>query len=128
MGYPIADVVTTSRPFGTFAFGLRMANDGSTLNNYSLSSAVVNSTGFTANDYGIVSRGGLQSSPFTCYTELGDKSAEVLVYTPLGQSTGLNQIGGTGSVQNGIRYFGCMHPVNAPFDLWWRPMSGWSDS
>ena len=122
MGYAYDSVVNSSRPFGTFAFGMRMANDGSTLNNYSLSSSVVNSTGFTAADYGIVSRGALQSSPFTCYTELGDKSAEVLVYN------GLNQIGGTGSVQNGIRYFGCMHPINAPFDLWWRPMSGWSDS
>ena len=122
LGYAYDSVVNSSRPFGTFAFGMRMANDGSTLNNYSLSSSVVNSTGFTAADYGIVSRGALQSSPFTCYTELGDKSAEVLVYN------GLNQIGGTGSVQNGIRYFGCMHPINAPFDLWWRPMSGWSDS
>ena len=122
LGYTYDSVVGTSRPFGTFAFGMRMANDGSTLNNYSLSSTVVNSAGFTTADYGIVSRGALQSSPFTCYTELGDKSAEVLVYN------GLNQIGGTGTTQNGIRYFGCMHPINAPFDLWWRPLSGWSDS
>ena len=122
LGYAYDSVVNTSRPFGTFAFGLRMANDGSTLNNYSLNSSVSGSAGFTAADYGIVSRGALQSSPFTCYTELGDKSAEVLVYN------GLNQIGGTSTTQNGIRYFGCMHPINAPFDLWWRPMSGWSDS
>ena len=122
LGYAHDSVVNTSRPFGTFAFGLRMANDGSTLNNYSLSSSVSGSAGFTAADYGIVSRGALQSSPFTCYTELGDKSAEVLVYN------GLNMIGGTSTTQNGIRYFGCMHPINAPFDLWWRPMSGWSDS
>jgi hypothetical protein len=115
-------LIGTSRPFGTFAFGMRLANDGSTLNMNTLSSAVANSTGFTAADPGIVSRGTLQSSPFTCYTELGDKSAEVLVYN------GLNQIGGTGTTQNGIRYFGCMHPINAPFDLWWRPLSGWSDS
>ena len=38
---------------------------------------IVNSYGLTTADYGIVSRGALQSSPFTCYTELGDKSAEV---------------------------------------------------
>jgi hypothetical protein len=117
-----ANLVGTSRPFGTFAFGMRLANDGSTLNMNTLSSTVANSTGFTTTDPGIVSRGTLQSSPFTCYTELGDKSAEVLVYN------GLNQIGGTGTTQNGIRYFGCMHPINAPFDLWWRPLSGWSDS
>ena len=122
LGYAYDSVVNTSRPFGTFAFGLRMANDGSTLNNYSLSSSVSGSGGFTSTDFGIVSRGTLQSSPFTCYTELGDKSAEVLVYN------GLNMIGGTSTTQNGIRYFGCMHPINAPFDLWWRPMSGWSDS
>lgn len=122
LGYAYDSVVNTSRPFGTFAFGLRMANDGSTLNNYSLNSSVSGSGGFTTTDFGIVSRGTLQSSPFTCYTELGDKSAEVLVYN------GLNMIGGTSTTQNGIRYFGCMHPINAPFDLWWRPMSGWSDS
>jgi hypothetical protein len=124
LGYSYDSVVGTSRPFGTFAFGMRMANDGSRLNEYSFlaGSTVVNSAGFTAADYGIVSRGALQSSPFTCYTELGDKSAEVLVYN------GLNQIGGTSLTQNGIRYFGCMHPINAPFDLWWRPLSGWSDS
>lgn len=115
-------LIGTSRPFGTFAFGMRLANDGSTLNMNTLSSSVANSSGFTTADPGIVSRGTLQSSPFTCYTELGDKSAEVLVYN------GLNQIGGTGATQNGIRYFGCMHPINAPFDLWWRPLSGWSDS
>lgn len=115
-------LIGTSRPFGTFAFGMRLANDGSTLNMNTLASTVVGSAGFRTTDPGIVSRGTLQSSPFTCYTELGDKSAEVLVYN------GLNQIGGTGTTQNGIRYFGCMHPVNAPFDLWWRPLSGWSDS
>ncbi len=120
--YSYDSVVNGSRPFGTFAFGLRMANDGSTLNDYTLSNLVANSTGYTAGNFGIVSRGTLQSSPFTCYTELGDKSAEVLVYD------GLNQIGGTGATQNGIRYFGCMHPINAPFDLWWRPLSGWQDS
>ncbi len=122
MGYPYDSIVGTSRPFGTFAFGLRMANDGSTLNTYSLNSNVVNSSGFTSADFGIVSRGMLQSSPFTCYTELGNKSAEVLVYN------GLNQRASSDPVQNGIRYYGCMHPINAPFDLWWRPLSNWSDS
>jgi hypothetical protein len=124
LGYTYDSVVGTSRPFGTFAFGMRMANDGSTLNTYSLDAAVANSAGFTKADYGIVSRGALQSSPFTCYTELGDKSCEVLVYNA-------NQVGGNPfdpKAQKGIRYYGCMHPINAPFDLWWRPLSGWSDS
>ena len=110
---------TKPRPFGTFAFGLRMANDGSTLNEYSINdNRVVNSAGFRKADFGIVSRGMLQASPFTCYTELGEKSAEVLVVN------GDNQSG----TQNGIRYYGCMHPINAPFDLWWRPLSDWKDS
>ncbi len=123
LGTPYSEAVGTSYPFGTFAFGLRMANDGTTLNDYKLDSAVVNSGGFTAADYGIVSRGGLQSSPFTGYTELGDKSAQVLVYDGLNQAPSA-----TSTVQNGIRYFGCMHPINAPFDLWWRSISGgWSD-
>jgi hypothetical protein len=116
-------LLNTSQPFGTFAFGLRMANDGTTFNSYNLGTNVVNSEGFRNNTQGFVSRGTLQSSPFTGYTELGDKSAQVLVYNGLNQATS-----STSPTQNGIRYFGCMHPINAPFDLWWRPMVGWSDN
>jgi hypothetical protein len=122
-GFPIDSVIGRSSPFGTFAFGLRMANDGTNLNNYTSGANVANSTSFQAGDPGIVSRGMLQASPFTCYTELGDKSAQVLVYN--GQSQASSS---TSATQNGIRYFGCMHPINAPFDLWWRPMAGWMDS
>ena len=112
------------RPFGTFAFGMRLATDGSTLNSYSLKSTDVNSAGFTNADPGIVSRGMLQSSPFTCYTELGDKSAEVLVF----DANMFGDNGRTSTKQKGIRYFGSGHPINAPFDLWWRPLSGKGDS
>jgi hypothetical protein len=98
-----------SQPFGTFAFGLRMANDGTPLGANNLDASLVNSGGFTSADAGIVSRGMLQSSPFTCYTELGDKSAQVLVYNGLSQASS-----STSTTQNGIRYFGCMHPINAP--------------
>lgn len=80
LGYTYDSVIGTSRPFGTFAFGMRLANDGSTLNSYTLNNSVANSLGFLKTDPGIVSRGTLQSSPFTGYTELGDKSAEVLVF------------------------------------------------
>ena len=112
------------RPFGTFAFGMRLATDGSTLNTYSLKSTDDNSTGFVKGDPGIVSRGMLQSSPFTCYTELGDKSAEVLVFDKnMHVDNGRDR-----ALQNGIRYFGSGHPINAPFDLLWRPLSGPSDS
>jgi hypothetical protein len=95
---------TNPRPFGTFSFGLRLANDGTT----------------TA-DRGVVSRGTIQSSPFSGYTELGDKSREVLTDIPIatGQVTALG---------DGIQYQGALHPVNAPFDLYYRPLSGWMDS
>jgi len=127
LGYTYDSVIGTSRPFGTFAFGMRLANDGSTLNSYTLNSSVANSAGFLTTDPGIVSRGTLQSSPFTGYTELGDKSCEVLVFNANQYGT---PVGGyfEPTKQNGIRYYGCMHPINAPFDLWWRPLSGWSDS
>ena len=112
------------RAFGTFAFGMRLATDGSNLNSYSLTSKDVNSAGFTNADPGIVSRGMLQSSPFTCYTELGDKSAQVLVYN---SAQSLDD-GRDSTKQLGIRYFGSGHPINAPFDLWWRPLSDDKDS
>jgi len=127
--YRYEDYVGKSRAFGTFAFGMRMANDGSTLNSYTITDPlkVANSQTYTTADYGIVSRGMLQSSPFAGYTELGDKSCEVLVYnanmygTPAGSYFDPKK-------QNGIRYYGCMHPINAPFDLWWRPLSDAKDS
>ena len=95
---------SSPRPFGTFSFGLRLANDG-----------------VTKTDRGVVSRGTLQSSPFSGYTELGDKSREVL--TDLTVATG--QVTALG---DGIQYQGALHPVNAPFDLYYRPLSGWMDS
>ncbi|MEY4404060.1 MAG: hypothetical protein RIR91_2095 [Verrucomicrobiota bacterium] len=100
----LADVRTSPRPFGTFSFGLRLANDGT-----------------VKLDRGVVSRGTLQSSPFSGYTELGDKSREVL--TDLSPLT--NQVTALGE---GIQYQGALHPVNAPFDLYYRPLSGWMDS
>ena len=100
----LADVRTSPRPFGTFSFGLRLANDGT-----------------VKVDRGVVSRGTLQSSPFSGYTELGDKSREVL--TDLSPLT--NQVTALGE---GIQYQGALHPVNAPFDLYYRPLSGWMDS
>ena len=100
----LVDVRTSPRPFGTFSFGLRSANDGT-----------------VKLDRGVVSRGTIQSSPFSGYTELGDKSREVL--TDLSPTT--NQVTVLG---DGIQYQGALHPVNAPFDLYYRPLSGWMDS
>ena len=92
------------RPFGTFSFGLRLAHDGT-----------------TKLDQGVVSRGTIQSSPFSGYTELGDKSREVL--TDLSPTTGR-----VTALGDGIQYLGASHPVNAPFDLYYRPLTGWMDS
>lgn len=100
----LANLRSSPRPFGTFSFGLRLANDGT-----------------VKLDRGVVSRGTIQSSPFSGYTELGDKSREVL--TDLRPVT--NQVTALG---DGIQYQGALHPVNAPFDLYYRPLSGWMDS
>ena len=100
----LVDLRNYARPFGTFSFGLRLANDGQ-----------------VKVDRGVVSRGTIQSSPFSGYTELGDKSRDVL--TDLSPTTG--QVTAMG---NGIQYQGALHPVNAPFDLYYMPLSGWMDS
>lgn len=100
----LSDLRQSTRPFGTFCFGLRLANDG-----------VVKA------DRGVVSRGTIQASPFSGYTELGDKSRDVL--TDLSPTTG--QVAAMG---DGVQYQGALHPVNAPFDLYYMPLSGWMDS
>ena len=100
----LANLRNSARPFGTFAFGLRLANDGQ-----------------VKIDRGVVSRGTIQSSPFSGYTELGDKSRGVL--TDLSPLTGQ-----VASIGDGVQYQGAMHPINAPFDLYYMSLSDWKDS
>ncbi len=98
----MSDAVLAPRPFGTFCFGLKLANDGVVLDKR-----------------GVVSRGLIQSSPLVGFTALGVLSQELL--TDLGPN-------GQVAVNNGVQYLGAMHPVNAPFDFYFLPLSGWMDS
>jgi hypothetical protein len=115
------------RAFGTFSFGLRLSNDGFLLRD--------SRTGVKT-----ASKGVLQASPFTTYTELGWKSSEVLTgfmyanadVTSRSQISMLGQqgrpSGGGGnwanaSVNHGIQYSGALNPINAPYDLYFQPLS-----
>lgn len=124
----IGDAAAAPRAFGTFAFGLRLSNDGVSQYN--------NRTGVKT-----VSKGFLQASPFTTYTEIGQKSAEVLTAYPyasgnVADSSTLSmsgQIGATSgasfysSSNSGVQYAGALNPVNAPYDMYFLPMTGFGD-
>jgi len=126
----LADAAATPRAFGTFAFGLRLSNDGVALRD--------DRTGVKT-----LSKGFLQSSPFTTYTELGQKSAEVLTAYPYASANVADhrttpvapQFIKTGSgaafysaANTGVQYAGAFNPLNAPYDLYFLPMSGFVDS
>ncbi|NBV79884.1 MAG: hypothetical protein EBR62_08500 [Verrucomicrobia bacterium] len=124
----VADAAVAPRAFGTFAFGLRLSNDGVTQYN--------NRTGVKT-----VSKGFLQASPFTTYTEIGQKSAEVLTAYPYASANVADgstvsmagQIGATSggafysSSNSGVQYAGALNPINAPYDLYFLPMTGFAD-
>ena len=125
----LADAAASPRAFGTFAFGLRLSNDG-----------VAQHDGRTG--VKTLSKGFLQASPFTTYTELGQKSAEVLTAypyasanvtdrstVPVGDQIGAGNRASFYSAGNsGVQYPGALNPVNAPYDLYFLPMSGFVDS
>ena len=124
----MSDAAVNSRAFGTFSFGLRLSNDG--VSQYTTRSGIKT-----------VSKGFLMSSPFTTYTEIGQKSAEVLTAYPYSSSNyadpttmGMSgQIGATNpgafysSSNTGVQYSGALNPVNAPYDLYYLPMTGFGD-
>ena len=123
----IADAAAAPRAFGTFAFGLRLSNDGVSQYN--------NRTGVKT-----VSKGFLQASPFTTYTEIGLKSAGVLTAFPyasanVADSSTISMVGQYGegvggfysSANSGVQYAGAMNPANAPYDLYFLPMTGFAD-
>ncbi len=122
------DIQAGSRAFSTFAFGLRLSNDGLSQHN--------SRTGVKT-----ASRGFLQANPFTTYTELGLKSATLM--TPYRFATA--DITSTAKVavgpqyepsnggyfttaNSGITYSGAMNLVNAPFDMYFLPLSDFSGS
>ena len=130
---------TTSTDFGTFSFGLRLSNDG--IADSARTGAGGTST-TTVNGVKTTSRGALQVSPFTTYTELGQKSAEVLTAFRYSTSTvtdpsTLDVVAQVGlnpklnppyvsvstdpfftSTNTGIQYAGARNPLNAPYDLY----------
>ena len=127
---PIESLTAQPRAFGTFAFGLRLSNDG--VAQYD------SRTGIKT-----VSKGVLQASPFTTYTELGQKSAEVLTalrysstdVTNSATQTIAAQIGlmsGAGSfyssANSGVQYGGALNVINAPYDLYFLPLTDFKDA
>ncbi len=124
----LADAAAAPRAFATFAFGLRLSNDG--VSQYNARTGVKT-----------VSKGFLQASPFTTYTEIGQKSAEVLTAYPYASSNVADpgtvsmagQIGATNpgafysSSNSGVQYAGALNPINAPYDLYFLPMTGFAD-
>ena len=125
----LADAESAPRAFGTFAFGLRLSNDG--VAQYDSRTGVKT-----------VSKGFLQASPFTTYTEIGQKSAEVLTAFRYANAnvadtrtqTMAGQIGAESgssfysSSNSGVQYAGALNPVNAPYDLYFLPMTGFADA
>jgi len=125
----MADAAVAPRAFATFAFGLRLSNDG--VSQYDSRTGVKT-----------VSKGFLQASPFTSYTEIGQKSAEVLTaYRYLNANVAdtrtqsmSGQIGAeSGSwfysaSNSGVQYAGALNPVNSPYDLYFLPMTGFADA
>lgn len=125
----LADAAVAPRAFGTFAFGLRLSNDG--VAQYDSRTGVKT-----------VSKGFLQASPFTTYTEIGQKSAEVLTayryldanVTDVRTQSMAGQVNAESgspfysSTNSGIQYAGALNPVNAPFDLYFLPMTGFADA
>jgi hypothetical protein len=126
----LADAAATPRAFGTFAFGLRLSNDGVSQHD--------GRTGVKT-----LSKGFLQASPFTTYTEIGHKSAGVLTAYPYASANVADhrtipvapQYSKEGSgaafysaANGGVQYAGALNPLNAPYDLYFLPMSGFVDS
>jgi len=124
----LTDAATNPRAFATFAFGLRLADDG--IARYE------NQSGLR-----IVSKGFLQTSPFTTYAEVGQKPAVVLTAlayasrdvtdpstVPLADQIEDSGAGFYSAANAGVQYAGAFNPVNAPFDLRFLPMSGFLDS
>ncbi len=126
----LADAAAAPRAFGTFAFGLRLSNDG-----------VAQRDGRTG--VKTLSKGFLQASPFTTYTEIGHKSAGVLTAYPYASANITDhrtipvapQLSREGSgadfysaKNTGVQYAGALNPLNAPYDLYFLPMSGFVDS
>jgi hypothetical protein len=126
--WPVESHTAQPRAFGTFAFGLRLSNDG--VSQYS------SRTGIKT-----VSKGVLQASPFTTYTELGQKSAEVLTAYRYASADVTNtstisvagQIGAENgafysSANGGVQYGGALNVINAPYDLYFLPLTDFKEA
>lgn len=128
--WPVESHVANPRAFGTFAFGLRLSNDG-----------VAQYT--TRTGIKTVSKGVLQASPFTTYTELGWKSGGVLTayryassdVTSSATISMVNQYdaaadpgGFYSSANSGVQYAGALSVINAPYDLYFLPLTDFKEA
>lgn len=111
------DVQASPRAFSTFSFGLRISNDGLAQNNQR--------TGVRT-----ASKGFVQSNPFTTYTELGGKCAILMTPYRYASADITNTSGVAIAPQtepgSGIQYSGAWSLVNAPYDMYFHPLTDFS--
>lgn len=116
---PFPEAQLSPRAFSTFSFGLRLSNDGLSQHN--------ERTGVRT-----ASKGFLQANPFTTYTELGGKCA--ILMTPYRYASA--DITSTAGVPvaaqtepgTGVQYSGAWSIVNAPFDMYFHPLTDFAGS
>ena len=107
------------RAFSTFSFGLRLSNDG-LLQNSARTGVRTASKGF------------LQANPFTTYTELGGKCAILMTPYRYASADVTNSAGVAVAPQtepgSGVQYSGAWNLVNAPFDMYFLPLTDFAGS
>jgi hypothetical protein len=113
------DIQLGPRAFSTFAFGLRLSNDGVAQHGAR--------TGVRT-----ASKGFLQANPFTTYTELGGKCAILMTPYRYASSDITNRSGVPVAAQTepgtGVQYSGAWNLVNAPFDMYFLPLTDFAGS
>jgi hypothetical protein len=116
---PFPDVQLGPRAFSTFSFGLRLSNDGLLQNN-------------TRTGVRTASKGFLQANPFTTYTELGGKCAILMTPYRYASADIANTAGVAVAPQTepgtGVQYAGAWSLVNAPFDMYFLPLTDFAGS
>jgi len=113
------DVQLGPRAFSTFSFGLRLSNDGLLQNS--------ERTGVRT-----ASKGFLQANPFTTYTELGGKCAILMTPYRYASTDVTDTRGVTVAAQTepgtGVQYAGAWNLVNAPYDMYFLPLTDFAGS
>lgn len=116
---PFPEVQLGPRAFSTFTFGLRLSNDG--LSQHGERTGVRTA-----------SKGFLQANPFTTYTELGGKCAILMTPYRYASSDITSTAGVPVAAQTepgtGVQYSGAWNIVNAPFDMYFHPLTDFAGS